>query len=771
MADTRRGTRPVTLIAPLSAQGLDRFAHFAIYHLPDGHLDILGAGGMGATYRAFDLQLERSVALKVIHPQHFYHPDVRARFLREAKAAARLQHPNIAGVLYQGEENGICFYAMELVTGEDLETYVHRVGPLDPVAALQICHQVLLALDAAYQVQLLHRDLKPANIMLTRYHDRRIPHVKVIDFGLAKFMHEVSATLVTRAGFMGTPAYASPEQCQEIAVDCRSDLYSLGATLWFLLTGRELFEGSTLSIIQAHVNQVPDYSVLPMEPGPVHYVLQRLLAKKPEDRPETPMHAVHDVEYAMEALGGPAMSTLPPVEPKLPPPGPPPTLVLDEEPKEAKPASKTWIWGGIAAAVLILATGAAAYLWFGTKGRNEASGSPVAQQPEPLPASAVVHPEPAGVTSPPSSVNEPVSAPVVEKPSQEISSAPPVPPAGPPAEKTPSMVSEPVLPPPPVPPIPAPPLEAASKVGAEVAKIQAVTPPPVVAAVSIPAVASPPLPAAPPVPEVRPEAVGQRTNTLGMKFVPIPFLGGDNWICIWETRLKDYNAFAVATKRMPKESPSWKDPGFVQTDNDPVVFVSVEDGEAFCHWLTEKERAEGKIASYQIYRLPTRLELDAAVGHVPPDILNQILRKYPNKVLPRQIPPPKYPWGTKWPPEPNLGNFADSKAYYAGLLKRAIPRYEDGFPATSPVGSFSPNTFGIYDLIGNAWEMNASPDGRDSKWGGSWSSYLETDFSLRDPITIGASQRDNATGFRCVLVEDSSSLAYTPPDQGAPGPP
>jgi serine/threonine protein kinase len=203
---------------------------------------------------------------------------------------------------------------MELVAGETLFEYVTRIGPMEPAHALGIAHQVALALDAAHKEHSLHRDLKPGNIMLTPLHENRLPHAKVIDFGLAKFLLEGVSSFVSLPGFMGTPGFASPEQCQELPVDIRSDLYSLGATLWFMLSGRQPFEGSALSVIQAHVQKEPDYTVLATVPEPVQALLRRLLAKSPESRPPTPLHASHEIEVALEQIGGPASSAPPPVQ-------------------------------------------------------------------------------------------------------------------------------------------------------------------------------------------------------------------------------------------------------------------------------------------------------------------------------------------------------------------------------------------------------------------------------------------------------------------------
>lgn len=285
-----------------SVPGVDLFAHFRIARTPEGLLDSLGSGAMGITYRAFDTKLERPVALKIIHPTYVDEPEVRTRFAREAKAAARLQHPNIASVLYQGEEGSSCFYVMELVDGENLHNYIERVGPLSPVHALRIAHQIALALSVASKEGVLHRDLKPGNVMLVTYHEGRDPHAKVIDFGLAKLAQDSPASQLSTFGFVGTPEFASPEQCEEKPLDGRSDIYSLGATLWFMLAGAAPFNGSMLSIIRAHVESPPPFQMLPGAPQPLTALLGRLLAKDPEDRPANALEAAQEIDETLTVL-------------------------------------------------------------------------------------------------------------------------------------------------------------------------------------------------------------------------------------------------------------------------------------------------------------------------------------------------------------------------------------------------------------------------------------------------------------------------------------
>ena len=201
---------------------------------------------MAVTYRARDTVLNSIVALKVIGRQLAENPVARARFLREARAAAQIQHPNVARVIHYGEQDGECFYAMELVEGETLEARVRRSGPLSVSQALEVIEQATRALGAAEVRGVVHRDIKPSNVMIES-DPSGAAFVKIIDYGVAKVLAaEVNPMEQTQAGFIGTPAFASPEQfagADQTPIDMRSDIYSLGVTLWYLLTGHAPFDG------------------------------------------------------------------------------------------------------------------------------------------------------------------------------------------------------------------------------------------------------------------------------------------------------------------------------------------------------------------------------------------------------------------------------------------------------------------------------------------------------------------------------------------------
>lgn len=294
------------------------FEHYQLLSREDGSAYELGRGAMGVTYKALDTRLHCHVALKVINAAVLAkHPAARERFLREARAAARLRHANVASIFHLGEraEDSQCFYAMEFIEGETLEERVRRRGPLPVPLALEVCTQVARALVAASQQGLVHRDLKPANLMLSADHDAPGDRgsdssgalVKVIDFGLAKAVTD-SGDLTGFGNFLGTPHYASPEQfagAVDAPLDSRSDIYSLGVTFWYALTGKLPFPSrSVAESYSRRVNQP-----LPVEqlaaarvPQPIGELLASMLAVDPADRPPTPYALMDALRACRDSL-------------------------------------------------------------------------------------------------------------------------------------------------------------------------------------------------------------------------------------------------------------------------------------------------------------------------------------------------------------------------------------------------------------------------------------------------------------------------------------
>ena len=288
------------------------FGDFEVEQGADGSYWELGHGAMGVTYLAVDKVLRRRVALKVIDVPAAARGSqaVRERFLREARAAAALRHPNVAAVFQFGTspDSTYCYYAMELVEGETLAARVRRDGPLKVELALEIAIQTTRALMAAAAQNLIHRDLKPGNIMLTAGNAATTElEVKVIDFGLAKAIADAGGEMeLTHGEFVGTPSFASPEQFGTGPVDARSDIYSLGATLWFALTGLPPHSGKTIEEIRERQTRddLPIAQLVARKvPEPVVKLLRSTLAIDPSKRSASARELMEALESCRRKIG------------------------------------------------------------------------------------------------------------------------------------------------------------------------------------------------------------------------------------------------------------------------------------------------------------------------------------------------------------------------------------------------------------------------------------------------------------------------------------
>lgn len=261
-----------------------RFHHFEVLRSPDGEPLILGRGAYATTYRAFDTVLRRPVALKVVDFGLLPDLQLRGRMVEEARNAAAVKHPNLAAVYYFGEEGDACFYAMELVDGQSLEDYIKSQGALPPRYALEVGAQIAAALGAAHDAGVVHCDVKPANIMLASGPDGGLA-VKLVDFGLA-FARAAESCAEASDSFCGTPLYSSPEQLDGVQPDTRSDVYSLGATIFFMLGGRPPFAGATIAeLAQKHAMQDVPVHWLAGVPIDVSSLVLRFMAKEQGARP------------------------------------------------------------------------------------------------------------------------------------------------------------------------------------------------------------------------------------------------------------------------------------------------------------------------------------------------------------------------------------------------------------------------------------------------------------------------------------------------------
>jgi len=298
----REGTRSTT--QHITAGIVHRFENYEVMLDQDGESIELGRGAMGITYKAFDIDLRLPVTLKVISEKYVGDASAKLRFLREARAAAKVRHPNVASVFHLGRSGGEYFYVMEFVEGEPLESLIKRSGRLEVKPALEITSQVAGGLDAVHEQKLVHGDIKPTNIMVSLKDDGRVT-AKITDLGLAKGVSEPGSqsAISTPGTFAGTPAFASPEQLAGLGLDIRSDLYSLGVTLWEMLGGQAPFSGSATEVIDQH-----QHDRLPLErlkglPQPLLVLLQLLLEKDPAQRIQSPAELLKAIQVVAAAVG------------------------------------------------------------------------------------------------------------------------------------------------------------------------------------------------------------------------------------------------------------------------------------------------------------------------------------------------------------------------------------------------------------------------------------------------------------------------------------
>ncbi|GEM_PF-6521288 len=258
----------------------------------------LGAGGMGTVYLGHHEGLNKPVAVKILSPDLMKEGTYKDRFLREARTAAKLDNPNVVTVYDVGESSGVAYIVMHYVEGRSLDAVLRERGKLTTKEALQIARRVAIALGAAHKLGIVHRDVKPANILISKD-----GLVKVADFGLARDVSGGEKSLSQTGEIVGTPNYMAPEQASGGKIDGRTDLYSLGATLYHLVTGQVPFAGtSALSIVVKHLNETP----APPEkleasiPKHVSALILRLMAKNPAER----FASAEEMVRELDAIGG-----------------------------------------------------------------------------------------------------------------------------------------------------------------------------------------------------------------------------------------------------------------------------------------------------------------------------------------------------------------------------------------------------------------------------------------------------------------------------------
>lgn len=380
-----------------------RFSHYRVLQHADGTPWRLGFGAMGVTYKAYDERLRIEVALKLIHPTRVDDPKAQALFLREARAAARVRHPNVASVLFLNDHPGEFFYAMELVAGKSLQETLSERGPLPVLTALSIAAQVAHGLDAIHAEGIIHRDLKPGNLMLLPARSRGEGEVlpdwkawqaKIIDFGLARTFEGESlgnTAVEPTTGFRGSVLYASPEQCEERTdLDGRSDLYSLGCILWELLVGAPPFQGkSQHEVMTHHVSRQPALARLESQPESVRAVIARLLEKDPDQRFPTADATARALDRCFDQIVSGAESPGAPIVPSGAPAASPVSASHGIETVWLNPPSGRARKLTIAASALVLAV-LVAWLWQRT--RPTPSPAAVVRDATPQPTSVPASP-------------------------------------------------------------------------------------------------------------------------------------------------------------------------------------------------------------------------------------------------------------------------------------------------------------------------------------------------------------------------------------------
>jgi len=789
-------------------------------------LRLLGRGGIGAVYQARQMALDRLVAIKLLPLEISVDAAFADRFRREARAMAKLNHPNIIAVYDFGQTaEGHLFIAMEYVEGANLHDIIHQVG-LDPAQALSIVEQVCAALGYAHGKGIVHRDIKPANVMVNSE-----SHVKVADFGLARLLDAGTADLghTVTGTVMGTPDYMAPEQMQGMNVDHRADIYSLGVMIYEMLC-REVPKGAFQT---------------PSARTGCDARIDEIVIKAMQQAPDHRYQSTTEMKADVTAARGPLLAEKPgePIKPQgAPLPKPPPVIATPRLPVPP-PAAKTRasFSVGIVAGVAVLAV-LAWLVWPKPEQLTKAqlvmaqrAAAKSAAPATPAPPAALVaetkvpaapaspEPEPAAIKLWDSSekvlhggkwednalrldgavfYNKLVSRDAIIRASIRMN----------PDAESPqialrkSETSEdryyaliinakaggiylgwhvdshyPVLKAWPLPRAYGADEWARLELRAVGDALTASLDGQVLGTIHDSSITEPggvmlyagangyfrdieyvPLDGAAAASKDAPFV-----NTLGMKFVPVP--GTKVLFSIWDTRVQDYVTYARVNTVDGGWSGQHRDGVPASREPEyPVVGVSWDDAQAFCRWLTDKERAAGKLPMGAKSRLPTDEEWSHAVGLAPEQGATPAEKDGRNGV--------DSPWGTGYPPTAKVGNYADT-AFHAKFPlnengKGAWGRnewmegYTDGYATTSPVGSFPANAFGLYDMGGNVWQWcedwyDASKKDRVVR-GASWSYFDRA-------VLLSANRNQNAPtfrrydyGFRCVLEPAPSPAPAVP---------
>jgi formylglycine-generating enzyme required for sulfatase activity len=645
---------------------------------------VLGYGGMGSVYGARDPLIQRDVAIKILPPELVRDPATLERFLGEARAAGKLNHPHVVTIyeVIQLPDGGGYAIVMERVFGGSVQNYLQRQGPPGWRAASRLIGEACKALSAAHEIGLIHRDIKPGNLLLTKD-----GHVKVADFGLAKVDSPEAVNNTTPGAILGTPAYMSPEQCRGGKIDRRSDIYSLGCTYFAMLTNRAPFEAaSSMQVMFAHCSApIPDPRTLDVEvPDAVVDILGKALAKDPNDRYASAKDLLADLRTA---LGGGTISGADPLAGLSQLEAVPADYARTLPPIEAGGRSglnRAWI---IAAAVGAVALGLAfAVVWM-VASRNAAQNTFATPAPPPSPPPVQSQ---APVSGPPTPL--PATAPPVSHllvlPSVIVSHAPIIPTTSP------------------------------------------------VAVSSTPAPPQPPRPVSPP-PKPRafrndPQMPTSLVNSANMKMVlirPGTFSMGDDSLPdaprhqVTLTQPFYLGVYEVSRGEM-KAIMGMEAGAQAPRDELAAAFVTWNNANAFCQLLNQQpdEQQAGRV-----YRLPTEAEWEYAcrAGTTTRFAWGDTLRtsqanfgKSLSIIKPRptgqtnQQPagpppdgaPPDSPDGQPPDGRPDRGPPPDGGGNSPGQNGNRPMGQRAGQHPLEPRGHYQPNAWGLYDMEGGVWE-------------------------------------------------------------------
>ena len=743
--------RPAVSMPPTSAGGM-LFGRYQVVRE-------IGRGGMGVVLLARDCELNVDVAIKLVPDLLVQDREGLDELKHEVLRGMALTHPHIVRTHGFARDATMAAIIMEYVDGGnfiDLKR-AHPGGCLDASKLLPWLEQLCPVLDYAhFEIQIAHRDLKPHNLMYTT-----AGRLKVADFGISSMLNDTVSRVSMRSPSSGTPAYMSPQQIMGERASHLDDVYALGATLYELLTGKPPFyKGQVLAqVLDCQPGSMAarreELGITGKAPIPDHWeeTVAACLAKEPSHRPQSAGEVLDRLKSA--SLVNRAVTPPPPAKPK-------------RRAQRSQFISR-WI---IVSLVLVLATAAFAYVQIRQPAKPTEQTRVLPPPPTIPTAIPSPPPEPPEITSP----DELPTARAGEPYHHKLDATEGTPPYSWRIDGSPLAVGleldENGL----ISGIPATPgtsefhvkVTGSDGLGARKAikltTLEKPAPPPpdpIPAEVPRATAASPAPPATPAPPaslEPLPAAAQDAPylNSLGMRFVPA---GTPDVLCsVWLTRVQDFRAFVEATRHDAKKDvfsveiggrfglfprgDYWEKPGFAQSDEHPVCGVSWNDAKAFCKWLTEKERKEGKFGDGFEYRLPTDAEWISALGISSPGAAI------------------RYPWGTTWPPPEGRGNLAGLELRDGGVTPKDWPKLgiRDDIPRTSRVDRFPANSFGIHDSFGNLWQFceDTTDAARNRRLlrGGSWGTSDSDELRLDVPAAKDRTTNGRAVdaGFRCVLA-------------------